>query len=124
MDLKSVCLSQFSRLRESLADWNTALDAMSAEGSVSLTDLSSSLPPRGSAELHFAVTYAVIALYEAQLRCQETDVAKHAVRREVERLEAYRAKLSMRGEKRKAVVDVEAASRIIQHYTAAPKQTE
>lgn len=53
----------------------------------------SKLPPRECAELHVSLGIVLISLYKAQLRCQGTDVSKHSIAQENDRLASYLAKL-------------------------------
>lgn len=74
------------------------------------------LTPRFSSPLSFAVYLKAVGL----------DPAEHAVRRELERVDLYRAKVdkSASGERRAARVDAAAAARFVEHALGNPKRSE
>ena len=83
--------------------------------------MSSSLPPRESAELYFSLAQTVVSLYHALLRCQGTDPSKHSIHLEEERLLSYATKLSVAtdegGSRNPRSIDVDAVERMITHHT-------
>jgi hypothetical protein len=122
MDLQKECIARFDKLREHIAALTRLVDILSAGGKKSLNDVAATLPPRESAELHFTLAFSITALYNAHLRCQGTDASKHSISQEEERLKSYISKLTPiveQAEKRKHVVDVEAAARIVGFHTSA-----
>jgi hypothetical protein len=60
------------------------------------------------------------------LKAVGLDPAEHAVRRELERVDLYRAKVdkSASGERRAARVDAAAAARFVEHALGNPKRSE
>jgi len=90
-------------------------------------DVRRKLAPMEDAELQVAMAYGVASLYFSHLLTQGIDPSDHPIKQELDRIQKYFKKLRdaketlafREGVRKRARVDTEAASRIVQHYASA-----
>lgn len=93
----------------------------------SVPEVARKLAPLENAELQVGLAYTVASLYFCHLLTQGVDPSEHPIRQELDRIQLYFKKVrttaeevrDKQAESTRQRVDVEAAQRIVQHYTGA-----
>lgn len=93
MDIQGAFINRFEKIRTDAKSISDSIPRLYHDGAVNLPDICASLPPRDCTEVTLAVASSIIALYGAHLRCHGTEVSKHALAQEEERLSSYILKL-------------------------------
>jgi hypothetical protein len=94
MEVQRSYLLKLHELESAVVCLRDSLNSLRADTNTPASELAAKLNPRESAEFYLSLATALIKLIQANLRCHGTDDAKHAIQREVIRLQSYILKLT------------------------------
>ena len=94
MEVQRSYLLKLHELESAVVRLRDSFTSLRQDGNIPASEIATKLNPRESAEFYLSLATAFINLIQANLRCHGTDDSKHAIQREVIRLQSYILKLT------------------------------